>query len=154
MWNHGETEHDSGLLTPGGSRAGAAAASGAGTAGDLDTGGEMPNPLTMRAVGEIFKRRWAVPMTVAVVCLAIHFMGLLDDPDAEASASVDHQVSPLVPLFLACKPLTRAQAVPGRRCGSRGKQWSVSNMHASTASTTRGALCNPALGPSKHRKRR
>jgi len=99
----------------GGGFAGAAAAPGAGAAGDVDAGGELPNPLTMRAVGEIFKRRWAVPMTVAVVCLAIHFMGLLDDPDAEVSASVDHQVSPLVPLVLACKPLTQAQPVPKRR---------------------------------------
>lgn len=99
-----------------GSRAGAAAASGAGAAGD-DAGAELPNPLTMRAVGEVFKRRWAVPMTVAVVCLAIHFMGLLDDPNAEPSAPVDHQVPP----------------PPHHRCGPRGKQLSTSNTQSATS---------------------
>jgi hypothetical protein len=52
----------------------------------LSSGGageEQPefNPLTVRAVGAVFKRRWAAPLTVAVICLVLHFTGLLDDPN-------------------------------------------------------------------------
>lgn len=34
-------------------------------------------------MSEVFKRRWAAPLTVAVVCFALHFSGLLDDSNLE-----------------------------------------------------------------------
>jgi hypothetical protein len=44
---------------------------------------ELPNPLTLRAVGAIFQRRWAAPLTVAVLCLALHLFGFFEAPNAE-----------------------------------------------------------------------
>mmetsp|Transcript_1267 Transcript_1267/g.2997 ORF Transcript_1267/g.2997 Transcript_1267/m.2997 type:complete len:181 (-) Transcript_1267:67-609(-) len=62
------------------------------------------NPLSLRAVGAVFKRRWAAPLTVAVVCLALHFTGLLDDPNQEAaspSSSADFMHRLRLPLHYA-----------------------------------------------------
>jgi len=42
----------------------AAAAAGA------EQGEDLPNPLTLQAVSTVFRRRWAMPMTIAVLCLA------------------------------------------------------------------------------------
>jgi len=61
------------------------------------------NPLTLRAVGAVFKRRWAAPLTVAVVCLALHFSGLLDDgnQDVAHTSSFDVIQKMRLPLFYA-----------------------------------------------------
>lgn len=51
-----------------------------------DAGGqaELPNPLTLQAVSSVFRRRWAMPMTIAVLCLAAHTFGLFDDANTPA----------------------------------------------------------------------
>mmetsp|Transcript_53937 Transcript_53937/g.110028 ORF Transcript_53937/g.110028 Transcript_53937/m.110028 type:complete len:173 (-) Transcript_53937:98-616(-) len=48
---------------------------------------DIPNPLTLRAVSAVFRRRWAVPMTVAIICLVVHYTGILDDPDRPPTAA-------------------------------------------------------------------
>eukprot|EP00960_Hanusia_phi_P058006 763740-Hanusia_phi.AAC.1 len=40
---------------------------------------DLPNPLTLRAVGKIFQRRWAVPVAVLAVCLFAHVSGVFTD---------------------------------------------------------------------------
>jgi hypothetical protein len=52
---------------------------------------ELPNPLTLRAVAAIFQRRWAVPMTVAVLCLALHLFGFFGPESSDAAASNSYE---------------------------------------------------------------
>ncbi len=51
-----------------------------------DNAADLPNPLTLQAVSAVFRRRWAVPMTVAMACLIVHYTGLLDDPNGPPHA--------------------------------------------------------------------
>merc|ERR1712216_962464 len=55
-----------------------------------DAGGqaELPNPLTLQAVSSVFRRRWAMPMTIAVLCLAAHTFGFFDGPNAPPGESL------------------------------------------------------------------
>ena len=46
---------------------------------------DLPNPLTLRAVAAVFQRRWAAPLTVGVLCLALHLFGFFEHQNSDFS---------------------------------------------------------------------
>eukprot|EP00288_Rhodomonas_lens_P020200 CAMPEP_0177689800 /NCGR_PEP_ID=MMETSP0484_2-20121128/403_1 /TAXON_ID=354590 /ORGANISM="Rhodomonas lens, Strain RHODO" /LENGTH=176 /DNA_ID=CAMNT_0019200255 /DNA_START=60 /DNA_END=590 /DNA_ORIENTATION=- len=67
-----------------------------------DNSADLPNPLTLQAVSTVFRRRWAVPMTVAVLCLVVHYTGILDDPNQpQANQGFDFSAKLALPLHHA-----------------------------------------------------
>ena len=54
----------------GAARKGGRQARAQGAVAGAEQGEDLPNPLTLQAVSTVFRRRWAMPMTIAVLCLA------------------------------------------------------------------------------------
>jgi hypothetical protein len=63
-----------------------------GAAAGAEQGEDLPNPLTLQAVSTVFRRRWAMPMTIAVLCLAGNLNPKLNGKLAHASAGCALQV--------------------------------------------------------------
>ena len=57
----------------------------------------------LQAISSVFRRRWAMPMTVAVLCLAAHTFGFFDDPNAPPSEGLSLPL--LLSLSLSCSLL-------------------------------------------------
>jgi hypothetical protein len=69
-----------------------------GAAAGAEQGEDLPNPLTLQAVSTVFRRRWAMPMTITVLCLAGNLNPKLKSTHASACCASQVRTSRLWPL--------------------------------------------------------